>query len=176
MKTKMLFGGLLTFILTAVFVPQQAHACSCAPYESTEDAYEAADAVFVGEVTDFEGSNGNSIDNRDVEFSIEQVFKGDTNIEQTLETPSDSAACGYNFEEGESYLVFANRWGEETVGPLTVSLCSMTQLKSEADGVIDELEGITAPTSPTEPQEGVIRALMERLIQLLRELLAQYGR
>ena len=176
MKTKIFFVGVFGLIITIVSVPKQVHACSCAAFGSTEEAYEAADAVFVGEVSNFE-ARGNGIENRDIEFSITKVFKGGTDAEQTLQTPSDSAACGYEFTKGEKYLVFANRWGDETVGPLTVSLCSMTQLESEADDELVDLEDLTTPTIPEDPQDsGVIRALMERLIQLLRELLAQYGR
>ena len=178
MKTKMLFGGLFAFILmTTVFYPQEAYACSCMADEFFEDSYANADAVFVGTVTSFENELGNGAETRDVRFDVTKVFKGSADAQQTLETPNNSAACGYEFTEDESYLVFANRWGEETVGPLTVSLCSRTELESDADTEIAVLEDITTPIIPTEHVDsGVIRALMERLIQLLRELLAQYGR
>lgn len=177
MKTKMLFGGLFALILTTVFSPQEAYACSCVADEFFEDSYANADAVFVGTVTSFENESGNGAETRDIRFGVTKVFKGSADAEQTLETPNNSAACGYEFTEGESYLVFANRWGEETVGPLTVSLCSRTELESDAATEIAALEDITTPTVPTEPEDtGVIRALMERVIQLLRELLAQYGR
>lgn len=176
MKMKMLFGGLLGFMVTIVLSPQETYACSCMVDEFFEDSYAQADAVFVGTVTSFENKSADGVENRDVRFNVTKVFKGSTDPDQTLETPNNSAACGYEFTENESYLVFAHRWGEETVGPLTVSLCSRTELESTADTEIAALEDITTPILPTETKDiGVIRALMERLIQLLRELLAQYS-
>ena len=43
-------------------------------------------------------------------------------------TPADSAACGFDFVNGESYLVYA----AERDGHLSVSSCSRTRKMSEA--------------------------------------------
>ncbi|MEK7606225.1 MAG: hypothetical protein AAB458_01330 [Patescibacteria group bacterium] len=184
MKTKVTFLLLGTFISVMMFSSSRVHACSCAIQESVLEELEDSDTVFVGTVTDIEGTSLYSTENLNVDFSVEKIYKGSTDAYQTLKTPSDSAACGYNFEEGEKYLVFARAWGEDGDDEFTVSLCSLTQLFSEASEEIEDLEVAGGSRTPApmqneeenEENEGIIRTLMERLISLIRQLLAQYGR
>jgi hypothetical protein len=39
---------------------------------------------------------------------LKQVWKGQLTKEVIINTPDNSAACGYSFEMGKSYLVFAH--------------------------------------------------------------------
>ncbi len=176
MKTKTAVGVGL-FILSAFIVlpTHRVQACSCAIPESAGKELENSDAVFVGTVDDVSGSSLYGAETFDVDFSIEKVFKGSDSTKQTLKTPTDSAACGYSFTEGEKYLVFAREWGTNGEDDLTISLCSLTQVANEATDAIEELNAIVSPVTPAE-DDGTIRMLMERIIELLRQLLVKYAR
>jgi hypothetical protein len=52
---------------------------------------------------------------------LKQVWKGQLAREVIINTPDNSAACGYSFEVGKSYLVFAHSLEGKT---LATRLCS----------------------------------------------------
>lgn len=102
-----------------------AWACSCAPPDPPAEALAAADAVFSGVVTASEASGGigcSGAASTTVQFRVLQVWKGQSEETLTL-TTRDGASCGYSFQTGVSYLVYAHRVGQQ----FTVSLCSRTQ-------------------------------------------------
>ena len=70
-----------------------------------------------------------------VRFEVSQTWKGEQTNELTVYTESSGASCGYEFEQGKEYLVFASK-GE---GKLRTGLCSETQLLSEAQEDINSL-------------------------------------
>ncbi|MBT8469118.1 MAG: hypothetical protein KJN97_10245, partial [Deltaproteobacteria bacterium] len=51
-------------------------------------------------------------------------------------TAGSSAACGYTFVKGETYLVYADR---DEADPMRVSLCSRTALVADAEEDLDFL-------------------------------------
>ena len=176
MKTKTAVGVGLFILSAFILTPtHRAHACSCAMPSPATEELENSDAVFIGTVDNIFSSSLYGSDTLDVNFSVEKAYKGSTEAEQILKTPKDSAACGYAFTEGEKYLVFAREWGTQGKDGLTVSLCSLTQTFDDASDDIKELNGVASPITPTE-EEGVMRSLMEQIIELLRELIAKYSR
>ena len=126
---------LLAFIFTAGHVT--AVACSCAPPESPSAERKRAAAVFSGRVIEVRGRKGAGRTPGRVEavFEVGRAWKGVAGKQVSVYTPSDSAACGYGFEAGRSYLVYA--YGEE--GGLTTGLCSRTKRLEEAGADLDEL-------------------------------------
>lgn len=122
----------LFLIFALVFVSLsagEAFACSCLMDTKTpvrkqvKNSFQGATAVFYGEVLEVDRASGVK-----VRFRVERSWKGPLENEAIVYTMADSAMCGYNFETGRKYLVYASG---ETAG-LSVSLCSRTS-PSNAD-------------------------------------------
>ncbi len=144
--------ALLTSALVGL-LPDCAFACSCAalpgtPQERAREALSGSTAVFSGEVVELEkpppdtamvegtmltvmGQAGNKAT---VTLQASEVWKGTQQQTVTITTEADSGiGCGYPFEEGREYLVYAT--GREP----SVSLCSETKPLSEADADLEAL-------------------------------------
>ena len=123
---------------------ENALACSCRfPKVDTEGkfrvlvagALDSYEAVFSGEVI--------GVDKFVVKFKATTVWKGDFKTEITLVTGAEvsgdglylPAPCGYNFEQGVRYLVFA----DGPKGGLRASKCSWTNVLSERERFVNEL-------------------------------------
>jgi hypothetical protein len=130
---KLMVGFLIFFLLEV----NHAHACSCAKIESLEKEFAGSDAVFVGTVMKMEAVHGrvsrflNQLFNREMDdlydliitFRVTESFKGigaPKEIEIVTPDPSVCCICGFEFQEGTQYLVFAS-------GPrLVTSICDLT--------------------------------------------------
>lgn len=114
-----------------------AYSCSCMMPESTEISLNKSSSVFVGKVIEVEKSNnfGNSLNNVNVKLNVTEIFKGENLTELNVKTSSSSASCGFNFEESEEYLIYANKEDND----LTVSLCSRTTSLQNAQQDLNEL-------------------------------------
>ena len=138
---QLLVVGLFSFLIVTMFPPPQtAQACSCVPPESVQKELEKSDAVFRGVVTDMEkpaqffgGSSGDLVE---VTLEVEETWKGVETKEVIVQTAISSASCGFEFEVGKEYLVYARQTGEG----LHVSLCSRTAAIEYATNDLDELE------------------------------------
>jgi hypothetical protein len=73
-----------------------------------------------------------------VTIEIEESYRGMSGKSVQVLTAADGAACGYSFQEGERYLVFAGKQG----GYLEVSLCSATKPAKYAQEDITYLRSI----------------------------------
>ena len=125
--------------------PRVAEACSCMR-QSPREAAETADAIFEGRVESVEAAPGDQTAPVHVRIHVTQQWKGVESEEVELTTAANSAMCGYSFEDGQVYLVYATREGS---GGLTVSLCSRTALADGADEDRGELGPGTTPVDPT---------------------------
>ncbi len=134
----------LLLALTAAALPQAALACSCLAYPADEAkavamAWPSADAVFLGEVTAVKPGTLGLGRWTSVTVEIHSVWKGvtdDTSV--VIKTPSNSAACGYPFRNGETYVVFAERNPDS--GGLTTTLCSLNRRARDAEGLMRALD------------------------------------
>ncbi len=102
-------------------------ACSCIAPPPPQEAREQSAAVFAGTVTNIDAPQGEIISSADpvgITFDVTDVWKGEVSETQTITTPRDSASCGYAFEMGMDYLVYAYE-GEDG---LQTNLCSRTTL------------------------------------------------
>jgi len=156
MKRALLVASLLTLAPTAV-----ALACSC--MRSTPgEALDRSTSVFEGrvlEVTPFEERRdvtleGGCLDDAcreslsettesvqvsgfSVRFSVTRRWKGVSSEEVVVRTARDSAACGFAFEVGQDYVVYAS--AEDEAGTLSTGLCDRTALVADANEDLEVL-------------------------------------
>lgn len=122
-------------------------ACSCIMPGTPQEEITRSDAVFSGKVTQLTPTK--AIDGTEaikVSFEVGQVWKGQIPQELLVETSSSSASCGYSFESGKEYLVYA--YSNE--GQLSVGLCSRTALLADAQQDVTALGQGTAPVAAPE--------------------------
>jgi hypothetical protein len=132
----------------ALLQPCVAFACSCLPSPSVAASLSESAAVFSGTVTKVEGPQGQNINSADpvtVTFAVQKVWKGAAEAQLIVTTARDSASCGYNFELGQDYLVYANQ--NDGGGPaLSVNLCSRTTILPQAASDLAALGEGQTPT------------------------------
>lgn len=111
-------------------------------------AFEQAASVFEGRVHSIEGPEGSGgAEPLVVTLDVVRTWKGADAERVTVRTPASSAACGYAFEQGRSYLVYTH----QVDGAEHVSLCSRTQPIEQAEEDLAAMgEGVT-PVSPHDP-------------------------
>ncbi|WP_084961772.1 hypothetical protein [Thermoactinospora rubra] len=133
-----------------VLVPAgTACACSCAELTARE-AVGNASSVFTGTVVATRQVAGDPLGPRPpivVTFEADQIYKGAAKARFDVATNADSAACGYAFQKGRRYLVFAAR-GESglfAVDPgvaLHTSLCSGNMALRAGKGPLKKGDGL----------------------------------
>ena len=119
-----------------------AYGCSCLRPGPPLTELDRATAVFAGEVSAINRTTRGF----EVSFSVAEVWKGDLPRTLVITTGPHSAACGYAFNIGQDYLVYA--YGRDTTS-LGAGLCSRTALLSNAADDLIEL-GDGAPPNPDE--------------------------
>ncbi|HYO14303.1 MAG TPA: hypothetical protein VE685_13995 [Thermoanaerobaculia bacterium] len=111
-------------LLLSLFVAEPVFACSCIAPPPPQEAAQQAAAVFTGTVVSVTQVGSQ----QEVRIRVERVWKGAKCGEITILTPLDEAACGFNFQTGQSYLVYADR----QQGKLSTNLCTRTTSTSAA--------------------------------------------
>lgn len=109
-------------------------ACSCAlsdePVKKQIDkAFTGSVAIFSGEVLEISESTEDK-DNLTVKFKVAQSWKGNSKSEITITTAKESSMCGYSFEVGKKYLVYANGLKDK----LSAYNCSRTSSNTGTSG------------------------------------------
>ncbi|OMF24838.1 hypothetical protein BK133_22350 [Paenibacillus sp. FSL H8-0548] len=133
---------------SALLFPARAAACSCVKPGSVQEADVRSDAVFEGTVTKVKPTSArllsSSVKAVKASFQVNEVWKG--HVSPTIEvlTAEGSDSCGYEFVEGERYLVYATATGKA----LEVNLCSQTVLHSKADEQFMVLGSGSLPPQP----------------------------
>lgn len=122
-----------------------AFACSCAGM-SDEQAFERADAVFVGELRQIRRPTikFSSADDSRFIFTVNQVYKGVVHATQSIVSPSDGASCGLEIDPGTVALVFAHSPDD---GEYAAGLCDGTRKLGLQELLADFGQG-------TKPQPG----------------------
>ena len=115
----------LCIALAWLLTPRSAAACSCAE-QPFETARASAAAIFEARVASIETEDGT----RHVRFDVVQTWLAAEHEHVEVVTAETEAACGFTFEPGQSYLVYASGLEGEAY---RVSLCSRTRLMAEAD-------------------------------------------
>jgi len=160
----------MRFILSvgALLLGIQANACDCAEPPAPKKAFEGATAVFLAEAVKVEVEG----QTRTVTFKVERWWKGGDKQEVIASTHKSGATCGYGFEKGKKYMVYA---GAEKDKSLRVSLCSRTRTEKQAEesGDFKDLGEGKKPVALGEPQKrsGLAAAIVEagRIQKRLRD-------
>ena len=134
----------VSFLGLAIFAyAADASACSCmkmTPSEGLTSSY----AVFEGEVTDIQKNLATRFGGLEVTLRVKRIWKGERQEEIKVHTAGSSAACGYGFKKGVTYLVYAVR---DEADPMRVSLCSRTAPVEKAK---EDLDFLGKPTHTLE--------------------------
>lgn len=124
---------LIIGIVTLVgFTWIDARACTCdlplvnlTLKQQVMKAQKQSQAVFVGKVVQVvQNPEAYGVS---VNFLVERVWKGKLSREVTILTGQGGGDCGYRFEVGESYLVYASGSNES----LSTNICHRTAPRSE---------------------------------------------
>lgn len=124
--------------LALIACAARAEACTCVGPNSACAAFGHAAAAFVGTVTDLKRpSRGEAAQEEYARpvatFAVEEAFAGVEGAQVSVEGGS-GADCGYSFDKGTRYLVYARR---ERGGGLYAGLCSRTM---PAEGAADDIK------------------------------------
>lgn len=126
-----------------------ANACSCVDQKiPLNETLAKTDVVFTGKVV--KKSKEKWIGNNfyDVEFQLIENYKGKRESNLIVKTSMDDGTCGFPFEEGETYLVFAYKYSaddKENSGAkpqYATGICSRTKAIKFADADLKELNEI----------------------------------
>lgn len=114
-------------ILAVIFIsilligsfPSITNACSCAELPSVEEEFERSQAVFSGKVVDVrEKQSLKGYITKSVLFEVTNIWKGVKQSQIIITTGQGGGDCGFDFKEGQEYLVYANEstmYGEKSL-------------------------------------------------------------
>ncbi|WP_339317228.1 hypothetical protein [Paenibacillus sp. FSL R10-2734] len=146
----------LIFMALLTVRPSVTYACSCVVPAEPLEALETSSAVFAGKVVDIKESKGIIISSADpvkVTFDVDSSWKGVEGNKVTVTTALSSASCGFEFVEGESYIVYAYASDEGDSDKLKASLCSRTNLLASASEDLKELGPSKSAETPAASPE-----------------------
>jgi hypothetical protein len=138
------------FLIAASVLVLNSHpasACSCLP-TTPQQSFKNSGTVFAGRVIDVVDPSerrpevSRPLLGFKVIFEVSQVWKGKVEKQQVVLTSSSSASCGYSFEKGKEYLVYASTQGTQ----LETGLCSGTKPLANARPDLAVLGRGKAPT------------------------------
>jgi hypothetical protein len=153
---------IIPIILT--FYSSNSFACSCAEVKTPEEGLTNSDNVFSGKVVDIKRVG----DENKVLFKVSSVWKGDSQTQLILYTSLSEASCGFEFQTGEEYLVYANKIDD---GRLHTSFCSRTTLLSNAEEDLRVLEKGDTPAKQVELSSEMNQPVTKVIIFLVGILL-----
>lgn len=149
---KKIFSIFAIFILAISlvgYVPK-AKACSCIPPEPPLEAMAKADIVFAGKVADIDAPAvmTSTLDENKITFNVSRAWKGVEMNPFYVYSSGSSASCGYEFEVGKEYLVYAY----DDDGRPATGLCTRTALLANAS---EDLAVLPAGTEILAGDEGI---------------------
>ncbi|HEY0075399.1 MAG TPA: hypothetical protein VGB77_14970 [Abditibacteriaceae bacterium] len=126
-------------LVLLVFNSKFALCCSCAEPDPPEQALKSADAVFAGKVISLTSSGRFS---GTYSFQVNESWKGASLNILFIRTGRGGGDCGYGFEIGQEYLVYA--YGKSG---LSTHTCSRTKPLSDAGQDLAVLGPGTPPSA-----------------------------
>jgi len=144
-----LFSGLFLGALL-LLAARPVHACTCLP-QTLEESLRNSTLVFEGlvvevEAVDADGELGPTL--LRVRMRVTESWTPGLAEEVVVRTSASGAACGYRFEVGRSYLVYADAGSAEAPA---VTLCSGTKPREQAQDDRRHLGLGVVPVSPSQP-------------------------
>lgn len=171
-------------LILSLFLSAQAFACSCIPQPkdiniAVSRSYELASAVVLAKAVKIDGGIKKLVDelvyggiHQNTQFSTIHHWKGSPGDRFATHTNTSSAACGYSFQPGETYLLYLT--GPDASGNYSTSSCSRTKPLNAAVVDLDVLNVLapghffeTKAESPVESQEILqVDSLFPNFVQL----------
>ena len=149
MRNKLLITVILCMVFSLLSLsigPSTSYACDCVKPPSVEDELERSQAVFSGKVLEVNEMNKGYMKKR-VLLEVVETWKGVSESQVIITTGSGGGDCGYDFQVGEEYLVYANpssMYGEQE--ELVSIICDRTTELSTAQEDLAVLGEGKAPT------------------------------
>ena len=95
-----------------------------------------------------------------------------SNCERPVPPEQDICVCGYNFEEGKEYLIYASLDAE--TGKISTNSCMGNLLLEESKDEINELNDLIEPVSRPGTNDGKVepiqKSVFSRLIDWIKSL------
>lgn len=135
MRKNLLFV-VFAFSIIFLFSFENASACSCTGKDSPCAEYKDADLLFVGTVSKITTVKDKFAYSYNAKFQVENLLKG-INIKRKeieVQTSTQGTACGYRFQEGRTYLVYA--YLDEETNIYETSIC--TRIRFLDYGKVDD--------------------------------------
>jgi hypothetical protein len=135
---------MIASFLVLVFYAEKAYACSCIapdPNKSTEqqvaEGYQKSDAVLKAKVLSV--STDRKTFKKNVKLLLIKSWKGKFAKTVIITTNLSSAACGFDFEAGKKYIIYAYR---DSNKKLSTNLCSRTAeiVLNNDSSILDKLK------------------------------------
>lgn len=154
----------LLILIIAFFGAEKIHACTCIGDISVKNEIKRSDVVFLGEVVKIDIVTVNLLDtnfNIDIDLHILKIqmliyfiFKGQLKSDTiTVYTGMGEGDCGYNFELGKKYIVYADyetrffNFCDKVPKFLSTNICKRTCELNSTE--LEELSKYRKPTRPT---------------------------
>lgn len=131
----MFYRASVVALLTAVLGATVADACKCRQPPPPKESLEQSDAVFLGKVTDIAEAENGIV----VTLEVAMTWKGVEEPTVAVSTASHSAACGFGFEKGKEYVVYAHKSEDK----LSTNICTRTRAFDGKDK--SEIEALGEP-------------------------------
>jgi hypothetical protein len=119
------FVGFVLIVFSFLFFPIYSSACTCEEPLSANRELDRSSAVFRGEVTEIRKADDHEHGLK-VLLKVNEVWKGVHESEVTIRTAKDGAACGFEFQVGKEYLVYAGINDAYTSDNLMTGICDRT--------------------------------------------------
>ncbi|WP_088044277.1 hypothetical protein [Bacillus sp. EAC] len=120
---------LLTSASTLFLKPRATFACSCVKEQTVQKEFSQSKAVFSGKVIDIKTTKFSNPNYKKVLFEVSKTWKGITSSQVIIQTGLSGGDCGFNFNKGEIYIVYARNstmYGENYKS-LTTTICDRTK-------------------------------------------------
>jgi hypothetical protein len=165
----LLIIALFTVLMSAAFVkPSPAYACEATgkPGLPSQEWIDKTTAIFSGRVVEIRNITLGSYDQHAVFFAVDRYWKSpnptendeDYYKELVVFTGTSGNVCGYEFETGKTYLVYALAWFEDT-NPLRTGLGYSNKPIEEAQEDLAVLGEGTIPTKEASLESQIDRAI-----------------
>lgn len=128
--------------------PSPASACSCAELPSAAAELERSTAVFSGKVLAIKEKRSlQGYMTKSVTFEVSNTWKGVKESQVLIATGQGGGDCGFNFEVGKEYLVYANHSDMYGANALSTGICDRT---NEMASLQDDLDTLGEGKPPVE--------------------------
>lgn len=107
--------------------PSITNACSCAELPSVEEEFERSQAVFSGKVVDVREKRSLKGElTKSVLFEVTNTWRGVKQSQIIITTGQGGGSCGFHFNEGQEYLVYAYESTMYGAKSLVTTICDRT--------------------------------------------------